>query len=116
MTQRTVVGSASGGLLPHPRLPDFERARRVRTVNVDEGTAAILRRWRVLLGEERLAFGPAYSDETWLVAEADGSLVQPDTLSARWERLERLAGVRSIGLHGARHTHATLALAAGSPT
>jgi integrase len=48
------------------------------------------------------------------VAEADGSLVQPDTLSARWKRLERLAGVRPIGLHGARHTHATLALAAGA--
>ena len=54
-------------------------------MNVDEGTAAILRRWRVLLGEERLAFGPAYSDEGWLVAEADGSLVQPDTLSVRQE-------------------------------
>jgi integrase len=48
------------------------------------------------------------------VAEADGSLVQPDTLSSRWKRLERLAGVRPIGLHDARHTHATLALAAGA--
>jgi hypothetical protein len=43
-----------------------------------------------------------------------GSLVQPDTLSSRWKSLERLAGVRPIGLRGARHTHATLALAAGA--
>jgi integrase len=38
----------------------------------------------------------------------------PPRSSARWKRLERLAGVRPIGLHGARHTHATLALAAGA--
>ena len=61
-----------------------------------------------------LAFGPAYVDEGWLVAEAVGSLVQPDTLSSRWKRLERRAGVMPIRLHGARHTHATLALAAGA--
>jgi integrase len=48
------------------------------------------------------------------VVEADGSHVRPDTLSARWKRLEKAAGVRPIGIHGARHTHATLALAAGA--
>ena len=55
-----------------------------------------------------------YADEGWVVAETHGRLIQPDTLSARWKRLERLAGVSSIGLHGTRHTHATLALAAGA--
>jgi len=94
-------------------LRETTKSRRVRTVNVDEGTAASLRRWKARQAEERLAFGSAYTDEGWIVAEADGSLVQPDTLSSRWKRLERLAGVRPIGLHGARHTHATLALAAG---
>lgn len=49
-----------------------------------------------------------------MVAEPDGSLVLPDTLSARWKRLEKAADVRPIGLHGARHTHAELALAAGA--
>jgi integrase len=91
-------------------------SRRVRTVTVDEGTAAALRRWKAHQAEEKLAFGPAHADQGWVVAEADGSLVQPDTLSSRWKRLERLAGVRPIGLHGARHTHATLALAAEAVT
>jgi integrase len=93
---------------------DTTKSRRVRVVNVDEGTGVALRRWRATLAEEQLAFGPAYHDEGWVVAEADGSLVQPDTLSTRWKRLERRAGVRPIGLHGARQSHATLALAAGT--
>lgn len=90
------------------------KSRRTRTVNVDEATAAALRRWRVRQVEERVAFGSAYAEGGWVVAEADGSLDQPDTLSGRWKRLERLAGVRPTGLHGARHTHATVALAAGA--
>jgi integrase len=98
-------------------LPDYIRettkSGRARAVNIDDETSAALRRWKARQAEERLAFGPAYNTDGRIVAEADGSLVQPDTLSARLKRLERLAGVRSIGLHGARHTHATLALAAG---
>jgi integrase len=73
------------------------KSRRVRVVTVDDGTATALRRWKAQQAEERLAFGPAYGDDGWVIAEADGSLVQPDTLSSRWKRLERLAGVRPIG-------------------
>lgn len=90
------------------------KSRRARTVTVDEGTAAELRRWKAEQNEERLAFGPAYGAGDWIVTEADGSLVQPSTFSARWKRLEKEACVPPIGLHGARHTHATLALAAGA--
>jgi integrase len=90
------------------------KSRRVRVVSVDEATAAVLRRWKVHQAEERLAFEGAYQDGDWIVAEADGSVVHPSTLSSRWKRLETRADVRQIGLHGARHTHATLSLAAGA--
>jgi integrase len=40
-------------------------------------------------------------------------VIHPDTLLARWKRLVRTAGVTPIGLHGARHSYATLALEAG---
>jgi integrase len=90
------------------------KSGRTRTVAIDEQTASELRRWKARQAKERLAFGPAYRDEGWIVTEADGALIQPDTLSSRWKRLERRADVTPIGLHGARHTHATLALAAGA--
>jgi len=89
------------------------KGRRERTVVVSEEMGALLRRWKAQRAEERLALGPAYVDEGWVCAEADGSPVQPDTLSGRFRALERRAGVSHRGLHACRHTHAELALAGG---
>jgi integrase len=89
------------------------KGRRERTVVVSEDMGALLRRWKAQRAEERLAFGPAYADQGWICAEADGSPVQPDTLSARFRVLERQAGVPHRGLHACRHTHAEMALAGG---
>jgi integrase len=47
------------------------------------------------------------------VTEADGAVVHPETLLGRWKRLVKVAGVTAIGLHGARHSYAEIALAAG---
>jgi integrase len=89
------------------------KSRRERTVVVSEEMGAILRRWRMTRAGERLEFGPAYRDEGWIVAEPDGSLIQPDTLTARFRALEKKAGVPHRGLHACRHTHAEMALASG---
>lgn len=61
------------------------------------------RRWRSL----------AWSAAAWVVTEPDGYVINPDTLLRRWRALVKVAGVRRIPLHGARHSYATLALAAG---
>jgi integrase len=90
------------------------KSGRERAVVVSDEMAAVLRRWKAQRLEERLAFGPAYDDAGWLSCEADGSPIAPDTLSARFNALERRAGVRHLGLHSCRHTHATLALAGGA--
>jgi integrase len=96
------------------------KGRRARRVRLDEQTAAALRRWKAAQAEERLAFGAAWKadgglgvDADWIVTEADGGVVHPDTLLGRWRRLVKLAGVPSIPLHGARHSYAEIALAAG---
>ena len=43
----------------------------------------------------------------------NGGLIRPDHASATFARLIRQAGVPRIRLHDLRHTHASLALAAG---
>lgn len=48
-----------------------------------------------------------------LVTEADGKVVHPDTLHNRFIRLAKAAGVRRLVLYGTRHSHATIAMAAG---
>jgi integrase len=106
--------------VPRIYVRETTKTRRVRRVAFDEQTAAGLRRWKAVQGEERLAFGPAYKIDgglgvqvPWLVTEPDGSVVHPDTLHARFRRLAKAAGVPSIPLHAARHTYAELALSAG---
>ena len=48
-----------------------------------------------------------------MVTEANGYIVEPDTLLRRWKALVRSVGVTPITLHGARHSYAELALAGG---
>ncbi len=97
------------------------KSRRVRRVRIDGETAADLRRWKAEQAEERLAFGQPWKTDgglgveaPWVVTEADGAIVNPSTLLARWKRLVKVAGVTPIGLHGARHSYAELALASGA--
>ncbi len=64
--------------------------------------------------EERLAWGPAYQGEHDLVfCREDGSPTWPQSLSRAFERHTKQAGLPVIRFHDLRHTHATLALAAG---
>jgi integrase len=98
------------------------KGRRPRRVRIDEQTAVALRRWKAEQGEERLAYGAAWKTDgglgveaPWVVTEPGGAVVQPDTLLTRWKRLVEMAGVTPIGLHGARHSYATLARRAGVP-
>jgi integrase len=99
---------------------ESHKNRRWRRVRLDEQTAAEVRRWKAEQNEDRLAFGAGWKTDggigvkaDWIVTEPDGSLVHPDTLLGRWKRLVKAAGVTPIGLHGARHSYAEIALSAG---
>lgn len=127
LSERTI--SVSRQVLVRPRAVSGKRrvyvrgttkSRRVRLVRFDATTEAWLRRWKAAQGRERLAFGSAWKDDggvgearQWVVTEPDGSVIHPETLLGRWARVAREAEVPAIGLHGARHSYATLALEAG---
>lgn len=91
------------------------KSRRARTIDLDEGTVAMLRRWRARQLEERLAWGPAWVDSGLVFTREDGTPLRPETPAYHLVRLARAAGVPEIRLHDLRHTHATLGLAAGVP-
>ena len=63
--------------------------------------------------EERLRLGAGYKQGDVVFAREDGSPLDPDVVSQAFGRRVRRAGLPEIGLHDLRHTHATLALAAG---
>jgi integrase len=91
---------------------------RTRLVRFDEATAVALRGWKAAQAADKLQFGPAYRNDgglgveaPWLVTEPIG-YVAPETFLGRWQRLVKAAGVPAIGIHGARHSFASLSLEA----
>jgi integrase len=85
-----------------------------RSVELDPATAEALREHRKHQLKERLAWGPAYSADLDLVfCREDGTPLWPQSFSRAFSRHAKAAGLPAIRLHDLRHTHASLALAAG---
>lgn len=106
-----------------------------RLVPIDEATAAVLGAWRKAQLEERLAWGPAWTDAGRVFTREDGTALRPRWISQRFGDLAARAGAplrerrrtaagaadppRRDGLppicsHDFRHGTATMLLAAGA--
>jgi integrase len=95
------------------------KTRSVRTVTLDADTVAALKSaWRAARQFARFA---GVDDDTRRAGyvfsfDADGSSAwRGDTVSGRWERARRAAGVSHVRLHDLRHWQATQLLDAGVP-
>ena len=80
---------------------------------LDPGTVAVLREHRKRQLEERLRWGPAYEDHDLAFCRENGAPFWPENFSAEFKSHAAAAGLPVIRLHDLRHTHASLALAAG---
>jgi hypothetical protein len=74
-----------------------------------------LKAWSRAQKEEHIAAGPAWQDTGLVFAKEDGSILHPQTLSGAFEHAAKAAGLPAIGIHGLRHGHASMGLAAGLP-
>ena len=84
-----------------------------RSVALDPATVAGLKAWRRHQAAERLAWGPAWTDSGLVFTRENGRPLHPREVTRAFTRHVLDAGVPIIRLHDLRHTHATLALAAG---
>ncbi|MEX1253318.1 MAG: tyrosine-type recombinase/integrase [Dehalococcoidia bacterium] len=84
-----------------------------RLVALDQVTISALRSHRARQLEERLAFGTGYNEAGLVFCQADGAPVRPAWMTRAFRQRVSKAGLPAIRLHDLRHTHATLALAAG---
>jgi integrase len=84
-----------------------------RQIALPRSVVDSLKRHRVHQNEERLAAGPAYTDNGLVFTDAIGVPVHPNTLRHRFLRLIAQAGVPVLRFHDLRHTSATLMLANG---
>jgi len=87
--------------------------RGTRVVSIDPGTVAVLKKRLRQQREERLAWEGAWEDTGLVFARENGSLIHPERVTKSFASAVKKAAVPAIRLHDLRHTHATLALAAG---
>lgn len=90
-------------------------ARGRRTIAIDPGTLAVLKRHKQRQQAAALSAGVRFGDEDLVFAREDGRPRHPDLFTQSFERAVKRAGLPRIRLHDLRHTHATLGLAAGIP-
>ena len=107
MRSLTVVG----GYTLHVSEPKTARGRRSVALDGNTVTALTEHRERQLL--ERALMGDGHLDGDLVFCQPDGAPLHPDGLSDAFARHARDAKLMRIRLHDLRHTHATLALAAG---
>ncbi|MEU4839828.1 tyrosine-type recombinase/integrase [Nocardia testacea] len=80
----------------------------VRTLPMDDEMVEVLRRARRRQLADRLQLGKAYQDGDYVACNEDGTPYHPDTITHKWGRAVKQAGVRHIRLHDARHTCGTM--------
>jgi len=85
-----------------------------RTIGLDARTVAVLRAHRAAQNADRLAWGEAWVDSGRVFTKEDGSTLNADSVSQRFDRLVARHHLPPVRLHDLRHGAATLALAAGA--
>lgn len=91
------------------------KTHQARTIDLDPITVEKLRQHREAQTRDRQEWRDDYHDEDLVFAREDGSPVHPHSFSQTFERIVARSGLRSIPLHGLRHTHATVGLSLGVP-
>ena len=85
-----------------------------RVVYLDAGTLDVLKAWRRQQLTERLAWGPAWVDTGHVFTREDGQPLHPETITKRFARLARDAGLPTTRFHALRHFRAAALISTGA--
>ena len=89
------------------------KAGRARTVALPASVVTELRLHRRQQAEELLRLGIRLSDDAFVAAHADGTMMQPTFITHEWVRQISGSGMTRLRFHDLRHSHATALLASG---
>lgn len=93
--------------------PKTESSR--RTLPLDAGLVAVLKRASARYAQERLTLGADHTDSGYVAVNEAGGPYTPGALTNMWHRLTKTAKVRPIRLHDARHSCGTALHLRGVP-
>jgi integrase len=89
------------------------KSGRARTVALSPTVVSELRGQRARQAQELLLIGVGLSDDSRVVAQADGRPLQPNSITHEWVRILSSVGLPRIRFHDLRHAHATHLLLSG---
>lgn len=111
---RWAVNRSIGVVNGSPTVTPPKTATGRRVVALDPATVSALREHRKRQLEERVAAGPAYTDEEWVFCHEDGRHLHPNVVTRRFRRTAERLGLPTIRLHDLRHSAITAMLANGT--
>jgi integrase len=91
--------------------PKTSRSR--RPVDLPPSLVTLLRQHRADQEVERLLLGRTLTEDDFLFCRADGSPLNPNTVTHTFAKVAARAGLPHLRLHDLRHIHATMLLKAG---
>jgi integrase len=107
---RVEVGTTSTVVENEPKTASSRR-----TLPLDDGLIAVLRRAKAIQAQEKLAVGAGYADSGYVASIEAGQPYTPGVLTHMWHDVAEAAGVRRIRLHDARHSCGTALHLRGVP-
>lgn len=84
-----------------------------RSIVLTDDAIRELKAWKKRQAQEKLLLGEAYQDNGLVFCKEDGTPLDPNEFTKRFQRLLERVGLPKVRLHDLRHTHATLLLARG---
>jgi integrase len=91
------------------------KSRKPRRFKVPEKALDSLKEHRTVQEHDQRMFGRDYRDHGLIFSRPDGEYYKPDKVSVRVTELAAKAGLKGIGLHSMRHSHASQLLSSGVP-
>jgi len=89
------------------------KSGRPRTVALSGTMIEELRQRKLTQAQELLKLGLRLTDDDFVVAQADGRPLQPNSITHEWVRLSARTKLPRVRFHDLRHAHATHLLASG---
>ncbi|MFE2998405.1 tyrosine-type recombinase/integrase [Nocardia sp. NPDC059246] len=99
------IGRAAAGGKAVEDTPKTESSE--RTLPMDDDMCEVLKRASRRQAADKLAVGESYGAGGYVACDEAGRPYHPDTLTHRWAKVAKAAGVRHIRLHDCRHTAGT---------
>jgi integrase len=91
------------------------KSNKPRQIAVPRAALEVLKEHRAEQDHDREMFGADYREHDLIFCRPDGEYYCPDQMSVRVTELTRKIGLKGIGLHSLRHSHASQLISSGAP-